>query len=413
MIGLDIVKTITKTPSYDINSEFSIGQQNWDNPEHLAIGQISMEKVFPTLAIESGKTIDLAYANHQLDIQDLIFKDVLNPKRNIDGDTLLNRRLFNDALLVMHKGKVIHESYRNGMQKDDRHVIHSCTKSLCSMIAAMAIDEGLLNPQAPVQEYIPEFESMPAWDGVSIQHILDMQAGIKYSEDYTNKDADYWSYARAAGYYPPLAGEIAIGVRAWVTQNLNQRDCEPGTCFVYNSTLSNVLGMVLENIYKQSLAKLFEDKLYKKVGAQDDAYFNTDPQGFPITEGQFNATLQDFSKISSLMIRQGKNLSGDQVLPASFINKTVKPDPKAQSAYHQDNKDRVFKNGQYKNKFWVLEPEQNRFTMLGIHGQTAWFDLDRDLMIVTLGSYPKQDGDLMMSTFKQLWSVIGDYCDQE
>ncbi len=402
-----MVQIITEQPSLIVNEPFGIGQKNWDDPDHLAVGQLSMVNLFRTVAIEPGEPVmPLPKSEQQLDVNALTFNDPLMPTRTLGGDTLLNRRLYNDALLVMHKGQVIHESYRNGMNEHDRHVIHSCTKSLCSMIAAMAVDEGLLNPQAQMSEYIPEFKTIPAWQGVTVQHVWDMQAGLVFSEDYANPSAEYWSYARAAGYYPPLEGESAIGARAWAIENLTQRNYEPGTSFVYNSTLTNVLGMALENIYGQPLAQLFEEKLYKKTGAQSAGYFNTDPQGFPITEGQFNLRLTDFARVASLMLNQGKNFLGEQVVPADFITQLVTENPQAQQAYGQDWQDTVFRNGQYRNKFWVLEPEQDRFTMLGIHGQFAWYDLKRDLMVVGMGSYPKQDGDLMMSVLKLLWDGI-------
>jgi CubicO group peptidase (beta-lactamase class C family) len=404
-----LIKKITEHPSYSINTEFNIGQDNWDDPDYLAISQGSMENLFKTVSIESGPAISLKFSEQPLDINTLTFTDPIKPERQIDAATFLNRRLFNDSLLIMFKGEVIHESYRNGMEAQDRHVIHSCSKSLCAMIAAMAIDEGKLDPTKHMSFYIDEFRKNVAWDNVSVQHVLDMQAGLTYSEDYRDPDADYWSYARAAGYYPPLKGETAIGAKAWAIKNLNRRSHAPGTVFAYNSTLTNVLGMALENIYGCSLAELFQEKLYKKVGAETDAYFNTDPQGFPITEGQFNCTLRDFAKLAYVMINQGKNINGEQIIPASFIDDIVTPDAQAQVAYQQEDSDTVFPQGQYKNKFWALEPEKKRFTMLGIHGQTAWFDLTSDLMIITHGSYPKQDGRLMMSTFKELWQRINDY----
>jgi CubicO group peptidase (beta-lactamase class C family) len=310
----------------------------------------------------------------------------------------------------MHRGQVIHESYRNGMTATDRHVIHSCTKSLCSMLIAIAIDEGLLNPETEVSCYVTEFKTLAAWQGVTLQQVLDMQAGIEYSEDYADPDAHYWSYARAAGYYPTLNGEPAIGAKAWAFENLTERSHSPGSSFVYNSCLANVLGMVLEQVYQKDLAEIFESHLYQRCGVESAAYFNTDPQGFPITEGQFNCQLRDFARCTSLMINQGKNLAGEQIVPAHFIEQLVIVDPSAQQAYHASNPDRLFTHGQYKNQFWVLDPTQRQFCMLGIHGQFAWFDLNRTLMMVGMGSFPTQDGDLMMRSLNTLWQGVAAAC---
>jgi CubicO group peptidase (beta-lactamase class C family) len=399
-----MVKVVTADPSYCIHPELGIGQENWDEPEFLATGQTAMHELLKTVAIEAKPApIDLKKAAHTFDLEKETYSDPLMPGRSLSGEQLLNRRVFNDALLVMHKGEVVHESYRNGMQSEDRHVIHSCTKSLCAMIVAIALQEGCLQASEQISHYIPEFQHRKEWVGVSVQHVLDMQAGIEYSEDYRDANAHYWRYARAAGYYPPLAGERAIGAKQWIFENLNTRICEPGTHFEYNSCLANVLGIALENVYKKNLAEIFEDKLYSRVGAESAGYFNTDPQGFPITEGQFNLRLKDFARCASLMLNGGKNLAGEQILPKDFVAATVSPNAHAQGAYQEPDKDSLFPNAQYRNQFWVFEPEKQQFTQLGIHGQFAWIDLKRDLMMVGNGSFPKQDGQLMMSALKTLW----------
>jgi len=401
------MKIITEQPSYVISETLSIGQHNWDLPAHLAIGQLSMDKLFKTVAIEGkGAFSPLSHGAVHIHVEHQQFDDPLMLGRKISGEQLLNRRVYNDALLVMHQGEVVHESYRNGMTATDRHVIHSCTKSLCAMQIAIAIEQGLLDNNALLTTYLPEFSQHQAWQGVTLQHVLDMQAGIEYSEDYTDENAHYWHYARAAGYYPPLDGEKAIGAKAWAVENLHTRSHQPGTAFVYNSCLANILGMVLEKVYQQGLAEIFEQLLYQQVGPEASAYFNTDPQGFPITEGQFNLTLRDFARVASLMINKGKNHQGRQIIPANFIAELIKPDESYQKAYQAQVPDSLFPQAQYKNQFWLLNPQQQQFTMLGIHGQFAWYDLSRDLMIVGMGSYPEQDGELMMKSLNTLWQGI-------
>ena len=49
------MKIITATPSYIIDDVLNIGQDNWDASEHLALGQISMEKLFKTVALEPNR----------------------------------------------------------------------------------------------------------------------------------------------------------------------------------------------------------------------------------------------------------------------------------------------------------------------------------------------------------------------
>jgi hypothetical protein len=122
------MKTITHDPSYVIDESLNVGQHNWDQPHHLALGQMNMHMLFKTIEIgeETGAS-KLKQSRKPLDISAIEFDDPLIVERKISGEQLLNRRIYNDALLVMHKGELLHESYRNGMKSTDRHVIHSCT----------------------------------------------------------------------------------------------------------------------------------------------------------------------------------------------------------------------------------------------------------------------------------------------
>ena len=366
-----------------------------------------MSQLFRTVALESSEPPEpLPVSTQPIDILGREFDDPLMSGRRISGDDFLNRRVYNDALLVVHNGVTVHESYRNGMSETDHHVIHSCTKSVCSMVIAIAIEEGVLDAGRAITDYIEEFRTVDAWIGVTLQHVLDMQAGIAFSEDYTDPEADYWRYARAAGYYPTLEGEQVVGVEAWVLANLTTRDHLPGEVFSYNSSLTIVLGMILERVYGVGLAELIETKLYSRVRPESVGLLNTDPRGFPIVEGQLSLILRDFARLAHLMVNDGRSLGGDQVVPSGFFSNLVAPDPNGESAYHRKHPDEVFPSGRYKNQFWIVEPELQQISMIGIHGQFAWCDLRDDLLIVGFGSYPKQDSDLMMSALKVLWEQV-------
>ena len=402
-----MVRQVTEQASSYLLEDYALGRENWDAPAHLAIGQLRMHELFPTVALEPGEQVlALPEAGNSLSLGDLSFPDPLRPGMTLGGEDFLNRRLYNDALIVIDASGVRHESYRNGMQPDDRHVIHSCSKSLCAMLVAIAVDEGKMCRQNGIVEYLPSLAAMPAWQGVSLQQVLDMQAGIEYSEDYSDPLAHYWRYARAAGYYPPLPGEQVLGIEAWIVQNLHNRVADPGSAFAYNSCLTNVLGMALEHVYQQGLASLFETRLYQPVGAECEAYFNTDKYGFPITEGQLNLRLRDFARLALLLLHQGRNLVGEQVIPPSFVQRITDPSPHAQGLYVAADAEGLFPHAQYKEQYWVTDPGAQQFTMLGIHGQFAWFDLQRQQLIAGFGSFPVQDGKLMMATLRTLWQTV-------
>ncbi len=400
-------RIISSKPSGVISQDLSINQLNWDSPEHLAIGQLSAEKLFNTVAIDPGVCMKaLPKQKHSWSFNGVEFSDPLRPGRCMDSEQFLNRRLFNDALLIVHQGKTVYESYRNGMDENDRHVIHSCTKSLISILVQQAVERKLFNPLEKITHYIPELKKLSAWQGVTLQHVWDMQAGLDYSEDYTDPNAHYWSYARSAGYYPPKHGEKLLGVKEWIRQNLTRRADNPGAKFSYNSCLTNVLGMALEHVYHSSLIDIFEQNFYSHIGAESEAYFNTDHLGFPIAEGQLSLTLRDFARCSWPLMNAGQSLTGRQLFSADFPAVITLKSKFLQKIYQDGQVDRVFSQGQYSHQYWGIDTEQSQFAMLGIHGQFSWFDLEQDLFAVGFGSFPQQDGELMMVCLSELWRNI-------
>lgn len=395
-----------------IDESLGISNANWDHPSHLAYSQLHMDRMMPVAYLEPGKrSIPLERDTKPLLLEKVEFRDPLN-NRPIGIDQLLNRRLYNDALLVLHRGKVIHESYRNGMTAEDHHVQHSTTKSLVAMLVGIAIDEGKMSAQAPIAQYIPELADYPEWETVQLQHVLDMSVDSPYSEHYDEPDCGYFHYARAVGYYPELEGRQPQGARAWLTNKRMRPVGTPGKRFNYTSPLTNALMIAVGEAYGESALSLLESRIYQRIGAVSRGWFNTDHLGVPIAEGQLSLRMEDFVRWAALMINNGCNLEGERVIPKSFIEDTLAVRASSQAAFARSDYGEVMPGAQYRNQFWVVNPQQKQYAMQGIHGQFAWFDHDRELMICGYGSYPVQVDPIMINTLQHLWNRISLACDQ-
>jgi CubicO group peptidase (beta-lactamase class C family) len=388
-----------------INEALGIDWSNWDFPSHLAYSQRAMTAFWPTAVIAAPReAISLERAAAGLDLADLHFMEP-GTDRAMTAEQLLDRRLCNDALLVMHRGRVVHESYRNGMLDSDRHVNHSTTKSLTTLLVGIAIEEGLVDPAAPITDYLEVFADLPAWRRVSVQHALDMRTGLRYEEHYEDPDSVCWSYFRATGYYPPREDTHA-GYVAWVRDLMREADCAPGERFVYSSPVTNALGMVAASVYGRSVAELLEEKIFRHIGAEDDAWLNLDPSGVAVTEGQLSLRLRDFARWASLFLNRGRNLAGEQVAPAAFIDDITVPRAELRAAWQSGDYAAIFPDGQYRNQTYVLDAGCTQMAMLGIHGQFAFIDLDRDLLAVGYGSYPTQVDAILVESLRSLWSGL-------
>jgi CubicO group peptidase (beta-lactamase class C family) len=389
-----------------IDARRGIDRSNWDHPPHLAVSQLHMDRMMPVVFLEPAEPIDLPRAQHAFDVDALIFTDPLS-ERPLDGATFLNRRLCNDSLLVMNRGRVVHESYRDGMTVADHHLQHSTTKSLTTMLIAQALDEGRMNRAAPFAEYVSELHSVSAWRGVTLQHVLDMAAGLSYVEQYDDRDGAYYAYARAVGYYPATDAE-SIGARRWLVERMGERAQRPGEYFNYSSPLTNGLMMAAESAFGEPIIDLLERRLFQRVGAESVGWLNTDRFGFPIVEGQLSLTLRDFARWASVLVNGGRNLAGAPIVPTAFIDDLCAPNAAAYGAFNAAGRNTRFPRGHYRSQFWVINPALRQIAMLGIHGQFAWFDLRAELMIVGHGSFPVASSPLLTAAQQELWRRIAD-----
>ena len=53
-----------------------------------------------------------------------------------------------------------------------------------------------------------------------------------------------------------------------------------------------------------------------------------------------------------------------------------------------------------------MNAEATQLAMLGIHGQFAMLDIERELLMVGYGSYPDQVGEVLVTAMLTLWAAL-------
>lgn len=375
----------------------------WDQPQFLARGQLTTGERMPSAEMDAGASSTPIPRGPVLDVGAMTFTDPLTGRAMI-GDQLLDRRLYADALAVVQDDHLVYETYRNGMTESDRHVAHSCSKTMTTMAIGIALEEGLLDRSRPIADYVPELAAVPAWEPVTLEHVLDMATGIEFDEHYEVADSMYWRYADAVGYYS--GGSRGQGsTLAFATTELTRSAEPPGVRFNYGSYLTNLLPIALANVYGVPAVELYEERIYRHLGAEQPALVNVDSAGNPIVEGQLNLTLRDFVRWGYLLADEGRSIAGTQVIPAAWVDDTYAPSAQRAAAFARGAYGESMPGVEYHNQTWVLEPGRV-VTMLGIHGQFCWVDRVTRTMIVGFSSYPVQTHDLLSATRQELWSTV-------
>lgn len=398
--GAVVIAGATGTP--DAARVLGFDERSWDKPWNIVRGHQTMAERMPTATLAPGHPHAWT-EDSTLDLASLIVHDPLLD-RALPLERFLDQRLMNDGLLVVHNGRKIAERYGNGMDPQAHHVVHSCSKTLTAMLVGWAVDAGHLDVQTPVTDLVVELAGLPAWHGVTLQHLLDMAAGLDTEEHYEKPDSMYWRYAEAVGYYGSSGSEM--GVLAFVEQELTHRVCEPGTVFNYASYLSNLIPIMIERASGADYLALLREHIYSRIGAESTAQINVDAFNRPIVEGQVSVTLRDFARWAYLMANDGRNLVDDQVVPSWWVDEAFAGSPERRGAFERSEYSAMFPFAEYHNQSWLLDPAQHHLALLGIHGQFAYIDRRRRLMIVGMSSFPDQANPLFTAYLREVWATV-------
>ncbi|GAB5437887.1 serine hydrolase domain-containing protein [Falsiruegeria mediterranea] len=288
-----------------------------------------------------------------------------------------------DALVVLHKGRVVHEMYRNGMTAEDPHILMSVSKSMLGLLAGCLNDKGLLDLEAALTDYVPELAET-AYAGATVRQALDMRVGVEFSEDYLATSGPIISYRKAANWNPVEPGDSVPDLRGFQGM-LTETDGPHGGRFHYVSPVTDLLAWVFERAAGKRYADLMSEHLWRPMGAEKAAYITVDRIGGARAAGGMCVTARDLARVGALMC-QGGARDGKQVIPKAWLDDIV--DNGDRQAWVQGDFHERFDtyNMCYRSKWYVHREERPLIHGMGIHGQFLFADPARDLSIAIFSS---------------------------
>ena len=292
---------------------------------------------------------------------------------------------YTDAMFVWKDGQCLHESYHNGMSPQTVHLLQSVSKSITATAAACLFAEQMMDPAAPITEYLPELEKT-AWNGASVQHVLDMTSGVTFNETYEARDSDVGKMDFAAGWKPAPPG---VDVTSWPgcirdqILSLTVADAGHGQRFSYRSIETEDLAHEMERVTGQSLAEIISDRLWKPLGCEEDANITVDATGYGLACGGISATLRDLARFALALVNDG-NFGGRNVIPKAWITDIRH----GNHGLFDDASRQDFPNGRYRNQFWIEDVSGELHLCLGIFGQLIFVSPASNFIAVKLSSWP-------------------------
>jgi CubicO group peptidase (beta-lactamase class C family) len=310
---------------------------------------------------------------------------------------------YTDGILIIHKGKVVYERYFGCLEETGKHAAMSMTKSVTGLLAEILVAEGQLDENAQVTSIVPELASS-AFGSATVRQVMDMTTALDYSEDYADPEADIWIYSAAASPLPKPKDYKGPNGYFEYLQTVKQ-DGVHGEAFGYRTINTDALGWIISRVAGKNIAQLLSERIWSKMGAEQDGYMTVDSKGTPFAGGGLSAGLRDLGRIGLLMLSGGE-INGQRLFPKAVVENIRAGGKKrafAKAGY------KSLEGGSYRSMWWVFHNKHGGFAARGVHGQTIYVDPTAEMVIVRFASFPTAKNAKIDPTSLPAYQAVAEY----
>ena len=328
-------------------------------------------KKFPAFTIENqNKVFDFKYSSEKLKLT--IPEKFISDKENTDFNSFLEKHE-TVAFLVIRDDTILYEKYFSPYDENSLLTSFSVAKSFVSALIGIAIDEGFIkNVHQPITDFLPKLkENDERFSNITIEHLLNMRSGIKFSEEYNSP------FALMAKFY------YGTNLKKYV-YNLKIEKA-PDLEYQYQSANTQMLSMIIEKATGKQFYKYFEEKLWKPLQTKSIAKWNYDSKKNKTIKAfcGLNATACDFAKLGRLYLNKGK-FNDNQIISEDWINSST--------TIMNDSRD----SQNYPYTYHWRVKEDGAFFAKGILGQYIYVYPEKNLIFLRFG---KSYGDIDWAEF--------------
>ncbi len=191
-------------------------------------------------------------------------------------DSVLNylhqRQLFNGAVLIGDKGKIVYEKAYGIADTSGRTLttssafnLASVSKQFFAMMAMILKEQGKLNFDDPVQKYLPTFP----YANITVRNLMNHTSGLPEYFDLAN---------RTMTLIDTLDNDKALALLAALKPPLL---FQPGEKFQYTNTNYTTLASIIAKVSGMPCDKFFDEKIVKPLGLQNTYIYNITMPSYP------------------------------------------------------------------------------------------------------------------------------------
>ncbi len=289
------------------------------------------------------------------------------------------------GLVIIQDGKIRLEKYGLDFNAQGRWTSFSVAKSFTSTMVGAAIKDGYIKSiDDKVSTYIPDLKGS-VYDDVSIKQLLTMTSGVKWNEDYADKNSDV---ARFNEQKPEPGVDVTVSYMRKLP-----REAPAGTKWVYKTGETNLIGVLVSSATKKQLSQYLSEKVWAPYGMEQDASWLLSATGHEISGCCIQASTRDFARFG-MFIMGGAIAGGKSVVPDDWLSPATSK---------QADIGAVGKG--YGYQWWTYD--DGSFAAQGIFGQGIFIDPKRKLVIASNSNWPKAtDPDTVGTQREQFYKAV-------
>ena len=277
-------------------------------------------------------------------------------------------------IIITRRNEILFENYRPPFHADFLHRMYSVSKSFVAIAVGFAMQDGLFGLDDPIGKYFScelEGNPDPNMGAQTIRQMLMMSTPKKGRDWFTARNDD-----RVREYFQHTT-----------------TSAPRGSAFMYDSSGSFILGVLVERLTSVPLIDYLREKLFDKIGISKEARFLYCPGGHSWGDSALLAKPRDLLLAARFMLNGG-NWNGVQLLDAEYVKTATSKLIETKSVEREG-----FSSQGYGYQIWKSYDDSFLFNGMGC--QFALCIPDSDIIMIYNGDNQGIDyaGELIIRSF--------------
>ena len=385
----ETINGFTAEESRRFKQEFGVASMLSINPIAVSFNSYA-SRYLPTAVIPRRQPV--------MPLQSKIIQEIGNVTATtdfgkMDLSAFLNHpKSFAQGFIVVHKGKIVFEQYP-GMREADSHLTASTAKVLVSLLVERLIEEGAIDEQKTLGDYVPDFRGS-VWETIKVIDVMDMTTGldpIDGPEHFANPDAVTTRMVMAE-IGEPYKGKVESMLAV-------MKEAKPvskaGEHFTYSSTATQALVILTEAVTSQTWADAFDQRIWSKMGVEGALQVHLSPEGYALGHGLLSLRLRDLARFGMLYTPSWGKIAVEPIVTPTILKRTRVPyrssefyraGPSGKKFMERLGDDSVRSAGRQWDAVW----DDGDFFKSGLNTQGIYVSPARDLVIAYFSVEPTQ-----------------------